>query len=773
MYSIRPLPGRAPHLRLELHAHLERLHPHDQPVQPELRRRHRRRQRGLRRRQRTTASLRRVRSRDCMARGPYCGDAHRPDPAGGSATTAMNLTTYGGTSKVCGPGCKLAPYCGDGIVSNGEQCDKGTANGTGLRQLHARPARSARVAATASCRRHGEQCDDGMNNGAKRRQVQRGLHAQVRRRRRSSRASSATTARRTTPAATASATRTARYGPRCGDGIKNGTEQCDDGKNDGSYGTCKADCTLAAYCGDGILQQPAGDVRPGRRQQRHGLRQEPVHQPLHACSRTAATRRSTASSARVCDDGVNSGQPGSCTPTARRSCRSPPAATATIDPGEQCDDGANNGTRDGQVRHPLPAQVRQRLSRTPASSATTARTTGAYGTCNPELHARRLLRRRHQERPRAVRQRRRQRPGRRPRTARASAPRRAPSRRTAVTGASRRSSASSATAPPRATAAARTSGRSDLRRVINRHRGRRRRVLTRGRPPRPRPGRSSAASPASFRPTLTPSTTPSSVARPASTPTTRFHGVVAARHRWRARVVPRPPTPACCNRSKTPEIRRAEATVVEPRPPPRTPAPLEERDGRAAFVVAAPTVVTATLTTTGAAKLVAPHVLSMAHWDRLLDGELYAPSARPDWRTVLKRTFDVDLVSPPLWRKPHRPSRAHRAGIRRQDARCAPPPPRSSWRRCVLRTSLRAIRRATAHLRLAPGRHGRLSSPDGTPPLARHRGARPKSFLVRHRLGRPIAPPTRYSHVGPSDRGAIIAIKRAQTSAALMRKRRE
>ena len=30
------------------------------------------------------------------------------------------------------------------------------------------------------------------------------------------------------------------------------------------------------------------------------------------------------------------------------------------------------------------------------------------------------------------------------------------------------------------------------------------------------------------------------------------------------------------------------------------------------------------------------------------------------------------------------------------------------------------------------------SSPDGTPPpSARHRGARPKSFLVRHRLGRP------------------------------------
>ena len=125
-------------------------------------------------------------------------------------------------------------------------------------------------------------------------------------------------------------------------------------------------------------------------------------------------------------------------------------------------------------------------------------------------------------------------------------------------------------------------------------------------------------------------------------PLLRFHGVVAPRHRWRARVVPRPPSLAACT-GKTPEPSRAEATVAEPRPPPRRPAPVPEGDGRAAFVVAAPTVVTVTLTTTGAANLVAPHVLSIAHWDRVLDGELYASSARPDWRTLLKRTFDVDL----------------------------------------------------------------------------------------------------------------------------------
>ena len=33
-------------------------------------------------------------------------------------------------------------------------------------------------------------------------------------------------------------------------------EQCDDGVNNGSYGTCKSTCTLARYCGDGIMNGP-------------------------------------------------------------------------------------------------------------------------------------------------------------------------------------------------------------------------------------------------------------------------------------------------------------------------------------------------------------------------------------------------------------------------------------------------------------------------------------------------------------------------------------
>ena len=55
-------------------------------------------------------------------------------------------------------------------------------------------------------------------------------------------------------------------------------------------------------------------------------------------------------------------------------------------------------------------------------------------------------------------------------------------------------------------------------------------------------------------------------------------------------------------------------------------------------------VPTSTLLVTGAALSVAPNILSIAHWDRLLGGALYAPLSRVDWATLLRRTFDVDVT---------------------------------------------------------------------------------------------------------------------------------
>lgn len=89
----------------------------------------------------------------------------------------------------------------------------------------------------------------------------------------------------------------------CGDGVVTPNEACDDGTNDGSYGSCTPDCKKGPYCGDGLLQPEGGEE---------------------------------------CDDGVNLTPYGGCAPGCKigASC-----GDGQIDSlfGEQCDDGTNDG----------------------------------------------------------------------------------------------------------------------------------------------------------------------------------------------------------------------------------------------------------------------------------------------------------------------------------------------------------------------------------------------------------------------------------------------
>jgi hypothetical protein len=43
----------------------------------------------------------------------------------------------------------------------------------------------------------------------------------------------------------------------------------------------------------------------------------------------------------------------------------------------------------------------------------------------------------------------------------------------------------------------------------------------------------------------------------------------------------------------------------------------------------------------------APNIISVQHWDRLLGGLLYATQPRVDWATLLRRSFEVDVLECP------------------------------------------------------------------------------------------------------------------------------
>ncbi len=110
-------------------------------------------------------------------------------------------------------------------------------------------------------------------------------------------------------------------------------------------------------------------------------------------------------------------------------------------------------------------------------------------------------------------------------------------------------------------------------------------------------------------------------------PLVRFHGVVAPRSSWRQEVVPKPP-----DRARKKDHQHAKPT-------------------RQSKESESPNVKTSRRAPSGPLALVArseelsPNVLSVRHWERLRSGALLANSPRIDWATLMRRTFDVDVLA--------------------------------------------------------------------------------------------------------------------------------
>jgi hypothetical protein len=141
-------------------------------------------------------------------------------------------------------------------------------------------------------------------------------------------------------------------------------------------------------------------------------------------------------------------------------------------------------------------------------------------------------------------------------------------------------------------------------------------------------------------------------------PLVRFHGVLAPHSSWRRFVVPAPPAssagrPACASKERTiatPPKSSPKEEVMTKRPPHRSPGERLERPlGGADRVQRSPSASVQVAPRAPAPMVsdvlqVVPNVISVGHWNRLHDGALLATSSYVDWASLLRRTFEVDVL---------------------------------------------------------------------------------------------------------------------------------
>ncbi len=140
----------------------------------------------------------------------------------------------------------------------------------------------------------------------------------------------------------------------------------------------------------------------------------------------------------------------------------------------------------------------------------------------------------------------------------------------------------------------------------------------------------------------------SSLIPPPRFPLLRYHGVLAPASKWRRDVVPKPRE---AQKHSVAYMRKPESQT-KAKTPRVAPIAQGPDDGRTEGTTPASTLATSVASAPDlpaelrpGLTVLAPNMLSVQHWRRLLNGRLLAPPARIDWARLLQRTSEVDVLA--------------------------------------------------------------------------------------------------------------------------------
>ncbi|HKO53944.1 MAG TPA: DUF4215 domain-containing protein [Polyangiaceae bacterium] len=314
--------------------------------------------------------------------GPYCGDKALLTPPE-ICDNGLNIDAYVNklpTATQCAPGCVVPTYCGDGIPqkANQEECDSGVANNQNVYGKCQTNCKLGPRCGDGSIQGgSGETCDDGANNGSPSSICDASCKKKC-----GNGTPDAGEECDTGSGASGNGTATSNCDAscqfKCGNGKADPGEACDDGKNDGNYGGCNGNCTLAPNCGDGALQSPPEGCDNGAANM--SLAYGP-NSCTDQCLPGGLCGDGVINGGEKCDDGKNTGMPGSCKADCTAYVPSKLCGDGAIQAPEKCDDGPNNGTgscdtqcrlKCGNATVEAPEQCDNGLN------------DGTYGTCTPE-----------------------------------------------------------------------------------------------------------------------------------------------------------------------------------------------------------------------------------------------------------------------------------------------------------------------------------------------------------------------------------------------------